>query len=151
MKNRELKFRAWDGGGWRYLDDNFYLNEYGNFAHISGPTFDECVYAEWNVYQYTGRKDNIDKGNELYEADIVEGTFSEANNLEEHPFGFERLVGKIVFKNGGFSIDFGTITVHLVEMRNDGSFMWRDGKMLYKIEDVKKIGNIYENPELLND
>ncbi len=78
--------------------------------------------VRWHVMQYTGLKDK--HGKEIYEGDIV--TLSYDTNA----------LGTIEWaeEHGGFSIDWGSEVVYTLD-----------------VVGLKIIGNIYENPELLND
>jgi len=139
---RELKFRAWNKiWGMMSLVDKIEFEE-GKPVSISvtieATDFDHT--DEWSDYevgddiilqQYSGLKDK--NGKEVYEGDIVEyKEFGESKSKK----------GVVVFETGAFGLE--TI---------NGSF---DGSFDYGIEELswegfEVIGNIYENPELLNN
>jgi uncharacterized phage protein (TIGR01671 family) len=79
--------------------------------------------------QYTGLKDK--NGKEIYEGDIVRWWFRSTNPYD--------IVSEIVFKDGVFGIS-AFETQHGILNRGAGH--------LIEIEEV--LGNIYENPELLD-
>ena len=79
------------------------------------------------IMQYTGLKDK--NGKEIYEGDIIEDDCFGKN---------ETGLGKIVFNEGAFMVyDFEINDI------NGNLCGWQT-------ERIKVIGNIYENPELLN-
>jgi len=110
--NRELKFRVYipDHGKYSY----FLLNEFD----YSDRYLDQHQYP---VQQYTGLKDS--KGVEIYEGDIVSGSF-----YDEEYCHAETIKHEVVFNNGAFNI---------------ASRNWHKPSL-------KVIGNIFENKELLN-
>ena len=90
---------------------------------MRAPNQDYVDFLDWEtVGQYTGLKDK--NGKEIYEGDIIS-----ANDM---------LNDFIIFKDGGFNLDGGESSENL----------------LYQLEyygNPEVIGNIYENPELLED
>ena len=104
----------------------------GNAPYIVGDIWESdpeyIVHEFWmpvhpeSVGQYTGLKDK--NGTEIYEGDILE---------VKHLMG--RVVGELIFKHGAFLLD-------------DGGYSYL-GDHLANSEYIKVIGNIYENPELL--
>lgn len=125
---RKLKFRAWNG--YRILKDKE-LRENAELLYTKAGSSDQYMYdillpnsKDLILMQYTGLKDQ--NGKEIYEGDILDyGTYSK----------FEVLYNKGSFKIRRLKFENGN--VHLLE---DCSF-----------DDVKVIGNIYENSELLGD
>lgn len=132
---REIKFRAWNKLEKRMESVNFirfFLNAY---TMVSTRYRDEksknymmtsLLDGSDNVIlmQYTGLKDK--NGNEIYEGDIVTGLFNHTD-----------IIGHIVY---------GSDATFFIERK--GLY----GIGLNNAEDwLEVVGNIYENPELLNE
>jgi len=122
---REIKFRAW------CKDENaMYYDAQGTYDYMTGvpaTSFGDLLNDEdWLVMQYTGLKDK--NGTEIYEGDLL---FSSdwCCNCE------------VIWEDGGFTLKEGDTIYNLKENLTDD-----DGNYL---DDVKVIGNIYENKELI--
>ena len=123
---RKLKFRAWNG--YRILKDKE-LREDAELLYTKAGNSDQYMYdillpnsKDLILMQYTGLKDR--NGKEIYEGDILDyGTYGKFEVLY-HKGSFK--IRKLKFKNGN---------VHLLEVCS--------------FDDIKVIGNIYENSELL--
>lgn len=122
------KFRAWDkteNKMWNvetiYIEDEWVKVNNGS---IYGTTKD--LVRDYVLMQSTGLKDK--NGVEIYEGDIVRYNRGISWSVEKFPY---------VVKNSmeGFVFEYGLIQHSLSK----------------KIEYVTVIGNIYENPELLED
>ena len=129
---REVLFRGkrTDNGEWEYGD--LWCNPYGKRAvcivspiNDQGTTGGNEVIPE-TVGQYTGLTDK--NGRKIFEGDIVEG------NSEY--FTYTHPYGKVVYDGGQFFISFDDV---LEDIECLGA--WAN--------DVEIIGNIYDNPELL--
>jgi uncharacterized phage protein (TIGR01671 family) len=123
---RELKFRAWvvnQYGDW--------MAQQGVHEEIDTPAKFLALYGNSILMQYTGLKDK--NGKEIYEGDICI-----YHGLEEH-----RVV--VVWDTIGFAFE-DTATKHLMEWpRYDGRIM----SGYYDRGRFEVIGNVHENPELL--
>jgi uncharacterized phage protein (TIGR01671 family) len=127
QQQREIKFRAWDKVFKKmyHPDGNqpspiFYLN--GCLA------IDQSwVTGDFVLLQYTGLKDG--EGKEVYEGDIIE-----AKN-----FAPERYV--VEFIQGAFCLNHPKMKGYAMDI----NLMYPSTGCMFKI-----IGNIQENPELLN-
>ena len=133
---REIKFRAWDEEEKKmhYSDSKL---DYGIWFSLDRGKVEclrNCAYTDsfgdehddWqpldNIMEYTGLKDEC--GKEIYEGDICK------NIVDNH-------ILKVTY------------------WETDGSYMFEDqnengnGYNLYEFGEVEVIGNIFENPELL--
>ena len=130
--NREIKFRA------KFIYHNEWL--YGDLRHFQGNNVLICEYEGLGGYpvkpetvgQFTGLLDN--NGKEIYEGDIIQSFDSNGKPIR-HIVEYERTEAKfVVILAERPKYDFG----------GDISQRW--------IKEFEKevIGNIYDNPELLN-
>ncbi|HBF2507399.1 TPA: hypothetical protein KN164_003506 [Clostridioides difficile] len=120
----ELKFREWNKNGKE-------MYSYDEMMCYSKNLLREWVYSgvylptsneNFEVMIYTGLKDCIRK--EIYEGDIVSYILS-----------FEEFIGEVKFEEGFFVID--------------NEMLGENVGLFHEIAVVKVIGNIYENPEML--
>jgi uncharacterized phage protein (TIGR01671 family) len=126
---REIKFRAWVRK-LKVWADSVCVYSDGSFSarvgNVEGYDSSEC-----DLVEYTGLKDK--QGKEIYEGDIVEYKPFICCNSQGSVYDCVR--GEVGFDSGHFSA---------------GSVKGRYGmQMLWDLEKYKVIGNIYENPELL--
>lgn len=147
--SREIKFRAWDKtynfmsykvlvGNTDTTDENYTAHciwvdsEKVDYKREPGwMNFDEL--SDKALMQYTGLKDK--NGKEIYEGDIVE--YNDYNSLRTGGFAEDKIiVGKVIFSCG----------MWMVEENNCGHDLYEG---LVNDEEFEVIGNIYENPELL--
>jgi len=148
---REIKFRAWDKSDnkmintdtkeIRFQDEGSKINITipGNvyFKFYSNGTCLACIDGDktsWSTnyivpMQYTGRKDKRRK--EIYEGDIVRAR-------GHYP-------GEGWFDTGEHDYDF----IADVKWDNEKMAYLCNGYYLHETEEVEILGNIYENPELL--
>ena len=146
---REIKFRAWDKDYEKmtYFDDEDY--EYKppfvfrlDQVFKKDSNYDDYEDFEYNdatdiveVMQYTGLNDENEK--EIYEGDIIEFSY------DMFVGNFDTFVakGKVVFEEGAF----------YVEVFENERTTKDEAYLLYSInlDTIEVIGNIYDNPELL--
>lgn len=135
---REFKFRAWDKEFKVMLDGFSERSE--RFCIWSDGVVDECGVDKtnkWIVMQYTGLKD--ENGKEIFEGDIVIYTryFKTINpkecSTEEKTLILEYSEEEIVYQ-----------LLYL-----SGCYFSRLGDIISEKYTLEVIGNIYENPKLL--
>jgi uncharacterized phage protein (TIGR01671 family) len=128
---REIKFRAWDKKLKKMFEFELEWSKYVNHEEIQcltpvgvGNPNVENIEKPSDLMQYTGLKDK--NGKEIYEGDILNMTYHGSVSIVEPEIkvivGFER--GSFIIEENGISL----------------------GKIGRSLE---VIGNIYENPELL--
>ena len=129
---REIKFRAWVIESNRMVYDPYFferrLNDTGYRFYKDWRELEDSRSADCELMQFTGLTDK--NGKEIYEGDIL--------GLEDRPDCFR----EVVF------VDGYTATLPLEPVRRANArpspFWIEDSQLLV-------IGNIYENPELLED
>ncbi len=146
MKNGEIKFRAWDKKDKKFRKDvaicedgnpyilrgseelNEIINKYYQKKGDVYGSYNDIDFSDWygieyiEISQYTGLKDKEGKENEIYDKDI---------------FNTDHLYASVEWINDGWCVCWG-----------DGSIQ---GLMEFLSDNPNQeiIGNIYENPELL--
>lgn len=140
---REILFRGkrLDNGEW--VAGNLFVSDIDSRTHILAGS--RIVTIEWEVDpstvgQYTGLKDKI--GKRIFEGDIVQYQFDN----DDCPFPNKRtdkIIGKIFFSDfrASFSVTAGR---NGSDMVNNDLF-----KYVQNGNRVEVIGNIHDNPELL--
>ncbi len=138
---RELKFRVWDFDKKRMMSEDDFFVRHG-MAHTHGES-GIIIRASWKIMQYTGLKDV--NGVELCEGDV----FKKTNHLHWWTYVVRCYEGtSIPYGSGLFdnvSKGWGRVYTYKVK-KSEGSF-----SRLPFIGEFEILGNIYENPELLEN
>jgi uncharacterized phage protein (TIGR01671 family) len=157
--NRQIKFRAWDKtyslmnykvqvGNTDHSDPNYTCNsiwvDSGDFKTIGWMNADDkCI----DLMQYTGLKDK--NGKEIYEGDIL-SLNKEASLFKRCPI---KVIGSVNFVGGKFEVK--TIKCTNLNVNKKGSVHFgmkvMDWIHLPNFYESEVIGNIFENPELLQE
>lgn len=123
--NREIKFRFWDTTEKRFInlcriDENGKVREGNHY------------YDDVHPQQYTGLKDKDDR--EIYEGDIISCDEYMGNGMKD----YHRPITVVIFDGCSWSYS-------LDKTRN-----WKNPHQILRYaRNIKVIGNIYQNPELL--
>lgn len=132
MQGREIKFRIWDFENQEMIDgDSLAFEEYAPIKHL---------LSRKGIMQFTGLCDK--NGKEIYEGDVVRVKNGAA--VEEAP---EYIRAEIIWGEGYFDFNHK----HIPEFDSDdySTYYFIYPPFSYKAEELEVIGNIYENPELL--
>lgn len=131
------KFRAWDSANKEMFKDTFSITESGQVVVVEQEDVmcppDYIFVDHLVIMQSTGLKDK--NGKEIFDGDIVRttrflGRADEIGGFYEYEKDY---VGVVKVLEGSWVIDTGIVAVRL----------WSE------IDESEVLGNIYENPELL--
>lgn len=148
---REIKFRAWDKGLKRmiYLSEPTVEND--DFSGIVFKLRDYFVSAfssdrieDVELMQYTGLKDK--NGREIYEGDIVKTSCGDIGIIK---FGIPK---DMTINGGEYDVDY--IGFYIDIIKGDWGTTDVESRVAPLVDDyyeIEVIGNIYENPELLEE
>lgn len=158
--NNRFKFRVWDIEKKYYLtqDDEYHFYETERLGDWQCPIpLSECLrdVKRYIVQQYTGLKDK--NGQEIYEGDIVSFFFflrDESGKEYDNPIESKAVVkykedsAEFVLEIFGYKGSGWTFSM-LMAFIDIQTQEWRVNERIKKLK-LTVIGNIFENPELLN-
>ena len=133
---REIRFRAWDTE-YNCMDNDFFIGSYAGVYDRASTTYDTPHIEiekvnNLKIMQYTGLKDF--RGIEIYEGDIVRVEHTNYYETEIEP-EYKPWIGKVIFKEGGYYIQTGCD--------------YHPSLSNIRIVSINVLGNVFENPELL--
>lgn len=126
---REIKFRAWNEKNKEMIYNINLL-----FSNHLNDCFEEYEECGLKIMQYTGLKDK--NGKEIYEGDIIRTHFSFSHEVTQEPFIIQWNKDKAMFEGVKQNPEQD-------EYLRSFSF-FPEQRFIYEV-----IGNIHENPELL--
>ena len=128
---REIKFRAWDKENEKMIQNYAHVSKYGQFYTAWTSTDREREYIPM---QYTGLKDK--NGKEIFEGDVIPIV------IEDLGESIKTVNGVVKFQRGQWNIEYLHPFQKEMYLANLYSLLERAEKEV--------IGNLYENPELLD-
>jgi uncharacterized phage protein (TIGR01671 family) len=134
---REIKFRAWDKDEksmYKVMSLTFRGIEYGYSVKITPKVIENRTLHNFKLMQYSGINDKNDK--EIYEGDIFQCKSRQGKDMQ----------GEVYFEEGCFKIKYGYQKPPEGE-RKDYFLSSVISKETAK--EIEIIGNVFENPELL--
>ncbi len=146
--NREIKFRVWNPDDKRMeFPLVFAICSNGKLQPLIKCSDGNRAYKDYPIMQFTGLKDK--NGKEIYEGDIL--------SLKKEASLFKRcpiiVIGSVNFVGGKFEVN--TINCINLNVNKKGSVHFgmkvRDWIHLPEFYKSEVIGNIFENPELLQE
>lgn len=134
--NREIKFRAWDNE-LKIFRQSFYIDQLGLMYFNNGGMVGTLETSNYVLQQFTGLKDENEK--DIYEGDILKISWSEWNmggylQSDDMTNEHEKIV-TVKYKAPSFCF-FSKNEIQTSIRKN---------------AKIEVIGNIYENPELLEE
>ena len=142
---REIKLRAWDKTRKCFID----VPDLKDLLFSYGCNYDYTNGNDVEISQFTGLKDK--NGTPIYEGDIIQFTYWWFDGGEAE----SDLKGTIVYSDHNMSFQLKGVKNKDWERhtgyKNDCDYLTPFSELNFDEADFLVIGNIYQNPELLND
>jgi len=133
---REIKFRAWE----KNLKEIIPVHEINFENRMINTNSAWRFFNEIELMQYTGLKDK--NGKEIYEGDIV--------SAESYGSAMARHHGRdVISKQKLYGIRFERGSFRLYDLKENHWVAIIDHHVMSKVSELNIVGNIFENPELL--
>lgn len=146
FRGMDVKTKEWVYGNLVQVRDTFSILNINFLPEISLPTFKFIEVKPETIGQYIGLKDKNNK--EIYYRDIVECChwFFDGNEVEEH------FIASVGFINGSFTLE-NIKSKYYSDYTGEelGKGVCWIGDINFDSDNYKIVGNISENPELLNE
>lgn len=141
---REIKFRVWNGKEWLKDEDGsakYVIDREGNVFFMRAGDFEDVVLpVEAEISLYTGLKDK--NGKEIYEGDIVKILRKTILRY------YGEIIGVIKYDKS--SLDYKIYNCIVITPKGERE-KWSFTYYFNISDEIEVIGNIYENPELLEE
>lgn len=131
---REIKFRAWNEGKMIYQNQTIMTANNDQLWW-----FFKSIRKDAILMQFTGLQDK--NGVDIYEGDIPKG-FNNSIEISEISLGTDSW--GMIYKAICVNVQYDDKSGHLIIVKNGVNSYSKSAK------EIEIIGNIYENPELLN-
>ena len=135
MQNREIRFRVWDDDK---IENKATMDEMIYFDLSNVPEY--YIGGNYHIMQYTGLKDK--NGKEVYEGDIIVTRYSGGDRKGQIYYGDVIKWGVYNIGCNGYEYPMEVVGPYVKE-----EYLY--GLMIEERSEI--IGNIYENPELLDE
>src|SRR5699024_5224729 len=125
---RQIKFKAWNTDYKKPIFEYFTLDTISEYPYL----------LDKEIMQYTGLKDK--NGTEIYEGDVINKGTHKYRTKERQIIYYDVEKGRYI-----------QLPIQLLDDTRQIDRDYGDGVTAKKMKSVEVIGNIYENPELLQD
>lgn len=123
--NRDIKFRAWDVRNNKYyhMSNGDFIIDYEGVSLLS--EYGGLINKSWKLEQFTGL--HAKSGKEIYENDLLVFEYDDLRGCS--------LPYIVMMKHGAWKMQHGI----------------KDEYIYHHLDKIKIVGNIHENPELLEE
>lgn len=150
---RELKFRAWDKKGYRWVGHNIQIDGTGCLYWVFGYDCHIVGRDEYEIQQFTGLYDKNKKP--IYEGDILQFLYCVQGKADGEKIG-EKTIGAVQWRTCSFYLRYGYGGKELSGMDGNNEICWSEEwvrcsepRGYYKLKGFEVIGNICEHSHLI--